>query len=99
LLWLFSFTLNEEVKEDFIFYLIKNCVCAGTLCWFGFVAKGEIKEELKRQLTEKDGLNLELEKVKAELEEYKKNERKSATPNEPAKEAKLKSVQGRQAAK
>ena len=63
------------------------------------MAKGEIKEELKRQLTEKDGLNLELEKVKAELEEYKKNERKSATPNEPAKETKSKSVQGRQVAK
>jgi transcriptional regulator with XRE-family HTH domain len=51
------------------------------------------KEELKRELTEKDKINLELEKVKAELEEYKKGKRKSAKP----KEAKLKSMPGKQA--
>lgn len=51
------------------------------------------KEELKRELTEKDEINLELEKVKAELEEYKKYKIKSAKP----KEAKLKSVPGKQA--
>lgn len=55
------------------------------------------KEELKRELMEKDELNLELEKVKAELEEYRKSKRKSAKPNEPAKEAILKSVPGKQA--
>jgi len=50
------------------------------------------KEELKRELTEKDEINLELEKVKAELEEYK-SKRKSAKP----KEAKLISMPGKQA--
>jgi transcriptional regulator with XRE-family HTH domain len=43
---------------------------------------------------EKDGLTLELEKVKAELEEYKKNKRKPANLNEP----KLKPMPGKQVA-
>ena len=51
------------------------------------------KEELKRELAEKDELNLELEKVKSELEEYRKSKRKSSKP----KEAKLKSMPGKQA--
>jgi transcriptional regulator with XRE-family HTH domain len=51
------------------------------------------KEELKKELMEKDALNLELEKVKSELEKYRNTKRKSSKP----REAKLKSVPGKQA--
>lgn len=55
-----------------------------------FNSTKEILEFFEAKLDKKDE---ELNKIKAELEEYRKNERKSSTPKEPN----LKSVPGKQA--